>query len=61
MESVHREMLAVLTAPQRARLDSLHAAHHDGMAGHDMAAMHGDAGMCAAEHPSATETARPRG
>jgi hypothetical protein len=86
MENAHRQMLAVLTDAQRAKADSLMAAHHGAAAGHDMAAMHamhaahdsgadhdstdmakmhasmhGDGGMCAAEHPSATETARPRG
>ncbi|HEV7587135.1 MAG TPA: Spy/CpxP family protein refolding chaperone [Longimicrobium sp.] len=39
MESAHRQAMAVLTAPQRAKLDSLHAAHHGGE-GHDMSAMH---------------------
>jgi hypothetical protein len=39
MEAAHRDAMAVLTAEQRARMDSLHAAHHGG-AGHDMAAMH---------------------
>lgn len=58
MESAHRQAMAVLTAPQRAKLDSLHAAHHGG-AGHDMAAMHaghdGQAGHAGheAEHDSA--------
>ena len=39
METAHREMMAVLTDAQRAKMDSLHAAHH-GPGGHDMAAMH---------------------
>ena len=50
MEAAHRQAMAVLTAPQRAKLDSLHAAHH-GAAGHDMAAMHG-AGHEGAGHAS---------
>jgi hypothetical protein len=54
MESAHRQAMAVLTAPQRAKLDSLHAAHHGG-AGHDMAAMHArhDGEATHAEHDSA--------
>jgi len=89
MESAHRQMMAVLTDGQRAKVDSLHAAHHGGAAGHDMAAMHaahdsaghdahggahdssdmakmhasmhGEGGMCAADAPASTATARPRG
>ena len=49
MESAHRQAMAVLTAPQRAKLDSLHAAHHGG-AGHDMAAMHAAHDGSAATH-----------
>jgi hypothetical protein len=54
MESAHRQAMAVLTAPQRAKLDSLHAAHHGG-AGHDMAAMHArhDGAATHAAHDSA--------
>ena len=49
MQAAHREMMAVLTEAQRARLDSLMAAHqaaeagHE-QAGHDMAAMHAQHG-----------------
>ena len=39
METAHREMMAVLTDAQRAKADSLHAAHH-GSGGHGMASMH---------------------
>ncbi|HSU15423.1 hypothetical protein [Longimicrobium sp.] len=40
MNASQQQSDAVLTARQRASLDSLHAAHHGAMAGHDMAAMH---------------------
>jgi len=57
METGQRDVNAVLTAPQKARLDSLHAAHHGPMAGHDMQAMHGNAAahdsMHAAHHGAA--------
>ena len=57
MESAHRQAMAVLTAPQRAKLDSLHAAHHGG-AGHDMAAMHANHDAAAhAEHGAAHDSA----
>jgi hypothetical protein len=39
METAHREMMALLTDAQRAKMDSLHAAHH-GSGGHGMAATH---------------------
>ncbi|MFL5385201.1 MAG: Spy/CpxP family protein refolding chaperone [Longimicrobiaceae bacterium] len=39
METAHREMTALLTDAQRAKMDSLHTAHR-GAGGHDMAAMH---------------------
>jgi len=44
---------AILTQPQQARLDSLMAAHHGQMAGHDMAAMHQQHAANAAGHDSA--------
>ena len=49
MQAIHRDMLAVLTDAQKARLDSLQAAHHaeggeHAHAGHDMAAMHAQHG-----------------
>lgn len=50
MDASLREANAVLTADQRARLDSLHAAHHGQMTGHDMAAMHHDSASMAAMH-----------
>ena len=50
MEQSRRQVEAVLTAPQAARLDSIHAAHHGAMAGHDMAAMHHDSAAMAAMH-----------
>lgn len=54
MQTARHGADAVLTAPQRATLDSLHAAHHGAMAGHDMRAMHGNAAahdsMHAAHH-----------
>jgi hypothetical protein len=50
MDASLREANDVLTADQRARLDSLHAAHHAEMAGHDMAAMHHDSASMAAMH-----------
>ena len=54
MESAHRQAMAVLTAPQRAKLDSLHAAHQ-GAGGHDMAAMHH--GAAAGHDQAATHAA----
>lgn len=50
MDASLRETNDVLTAGQRARLDSLHAAHHGQMAAHDMAAMHHDSASMAAMH-----------
>ena len=50
MDASRRQVAAVLTAEQTARLDSLHAAHHGAMAGHDMAAMHHDSAAMAAMH-----------
>lgn len=53
-QASQRDANAVLTGAQKARLDSLHAAHHGPMAGHDMQAMHGNAAahdsMHAAHH-----------
>jgi hypothetical protein len=43
LEGFQRQVEGILTAPQKAKLDSLMAAHHEqmaGMAGHDMSAMH---------------------
>jgi hypothetical protein len=57
MESAHRQAMAVLTAPQRAKLDSLHAAHHGG-AGHDQAMHAGhDATHAMASHGDAHDSA----
>lgn len=52
MESAHREMMALLTPAQQAKMDSLHAEHH-GEGGHDMSAMHAGHGEHAMPHDSA--------
>ncbi len=55
MQGFQRDAQAVLTQAQKARLDSLHAAHHgEGgqMAGHDMSAMHQQMHGNAAQHDS---------
>ncbi|HET7234142.1 MAG TPA: hypothetical protein VFJ16_29280 [Longimicrobium sp.] len=53
MQGFQRDAQAVLTQAQKARLDSLHAAHHGAGAGagHDMSAMHQMHGN-AAQHDS---------
>jgi hypothetical protein len=53
VEGFSSQVNAILTQPQKARLDSLMAAHHGAMAGHDMAAMHQQHGASAAQHDSA--------
>lgn len=51
MQGFQRQVEGILTAPQKAKLDSLFEAHHGPMAGHDMAAMHAQHGT-AAQHDS---------
>jgi hypothetical protein len=46
MQAARAQLATVLTADQLARLDSLHAAHHDQMM-HDMAGMQHDSAMAA--------------
>lgn len=54
LQGFQRQVEGILTAPQKAKLDSLMQAHHGqmaGMAGHDMAAMHAQHGI-SAQHDS---------
>lgn len=50
MQGFQRQVDGILTQPQKARLDSLFAAHHGAMAGHDMAAMHAQHAAGAQQH-----------
>ncbi|HET7462646.1 MAG TPA: hypothetical protein VFJ82_15435 [Longimicrobium sp.] len=51
LQGFQHQVEGILTAPQKAKLDSLMQAHHGPMAGHDMAAMHAQHGD-AAQHDS---------
>jgi hypothetical protein len=53
MDASLQQTNAVLTADQRAKLDSIHAAHHGAMGGDMMAMHHDSAGMAAMHHDSA--------
>jgi len=55
LQGFQRQVEGILTAPQKAKLESLMAAHHGqmaGMAGHDRSAMHQQMHGDAAQHDS---------